>query len=85
MRESGTPTSRSATEQSGNSGQRQYVVEGSDGKPRVVSQHLADKDHPKAHWHSSKPKTDPISGEMLRNRHGQVKYKKGGPSVPYGD
>jgi RHS repeat-associated protein len=85
MRRTNTPTSRSATEQSGSNGRRQYIVEGSDGKPRAISQHPADKDHPKPHWHSSTPKTDPVTGGMLRNRHGQVKYKSGGPSVPYGD
>lgn len=85
MRKTNTPTSRSATEQSGSNGRRQYIVEGSDGKPRAISQHPADKDHPTPHWHSSTPKTDPITGDMLRNRHGQVKYKSGGPSVPYRD
>ncbi len=85
MRKTNTPTSRPAIEQSGTAGRRQYIVDGSNGKPRIISQHPADKGHTKPHWHSSTPKTDPITREMLRNRHGQVKYKSGGPSVPYGD
>ena len=84
MRKTNTPTSRPSISQSGKEGRRQHVVEGSDGKPQIVSQHPADKDHASPHWHSSTPKTNPVTGEIMLNNHGQVKYKSGGPSVPYG-
>ena len=83
MRESGTPTSRSATSQSEKGGRRQYVTEGADGKPRVQTQHPPDVDHPTAHWHDAAPKVDPRTGELIRNRHEQVKYKSGGTSAGY--
>ena len=76
MRETGTPTSRPATSQAGHKGHRQYTTEGADGKPRVQTQHPADKDHAQPHWHDSAPKNDPNTGQVLKNRHGQIKYKK---------
>ena len=79
MRENNTPTTRSADSQTGSGNNRQYVTEGSDGKPRVQTHHTADKNHTKDHWHDAEPKTDE-SGNLLRNRHGQVKYKKSGSS-----
>ena len=83
MRDAGTPTSRSATSQSGTVGRRQLVTEGADGRPRVQTQHPPDAHHPAAHWHDAEPKVDPRTGELIRNRHGQVKYKSGGVSVGY--
>jgi hypothetical protein len=84
MRRTNTPTSRSFMEQSGKEGRRQYTVEGADGKPRIITQHPADKDHPKPHWHSSTPKVD-RQGKIKLNTYGQAKYESGGSSVPYGD
>ena len=80
MREAGTPTSRSAVSQSKVGRQRQYSVEGADGQLRVQSQHLADKAHPKPHWHDASPKLDDF-GVPRTNRHGQVKYKKVGSTA----
>ncbi|MDX5364479.1 MAG: hypothetical protein LPJ91_10030 [Pseudazoarcus pumilus] len=83
QREAGVPTSRPATSQSGKEGQRQLIVEGADGKPKAVTQHSADKDHANPHWHAADAKTDPVSGEVRTNRHGQAKYESGGPAVEY--
>jgi hypothetical protein len=83
MRQQGIPTSRPAAAQSGAAGSRQYIVEGADGKPRVVSQHLPDEQHSDPHWHASTPRTDPLTGRMRVNRHGQVKYESGGSTVEY--
>jgi RHS repeat-associated protein len=82
-RKAGIPTSRSATSQSGQEGQRQYVKEGSDGTPAVVTQHPADAQHDNPHWHAANAKVDPVSGEVRQNNHGQVKYESGGPAVEY--
>jgi len=49
----------------------------------VQTQHPPDAHHPAAHWHDAEPKVDPRTGELIRNRHGQVKYKSGGVSVGY--
>jgi RHS repeat-associated protein len=76
MRNADIPTSRPAASQSGNVGRRQYVVDGADGKPRVVTQHPADKQHPNPHWHASKPKVDD-AGNMRCNNHGQVRFEPG--------
>ena len=84
MRANNTPTSRPAIKQTGKKGQRQYTTEGADGKPRVQTEHSADKQHPNPHFHDGKPKTDPRTGDILTNKHGQVKYESGGKStVPY--
>jgi hypothetical protein len=80
MRTNGTPTSRPVISQSGPKGRRQTVVEGSDGRPRVQTQHPADGKHGD-HWHDGKPKVDPVTGEMRRNKHGQVKDQKSGRST----
>jgi hypothetical protein len=85
MRQAGTPTTRPATFQSGGSGHRQLVVEGSDGMPRVQTQHPADKNHLKPHWHDSRPKVDE-NGIPRTNQHGQIKYCKDGCTTSeYGD
>ena len=84
MRDAGIPTSRPAISQSGPPGRRQYVVEGADGRPRIVSQHPPDTQHPLPHWHAAPPKLDPRTGEILTNNHGQIKYLPGGPVVTYG-
>lgn len=83
QRKAGVPTSRSATSQSGGEGRRQVIVEGADGKPKVVTQHPPDKNHANPHWHAADAKTDPVSGEVRTNRHGQVKYESDGPAVEY--
>lgn len=83
QRQAGVPTSRPATTQSGEEGRRQQVVEGSDGKPKIVTQHPPDKDHANPHWHAAEPKRDPVSREMRTNNHGQIKYESGGPAVEY--
>ena len=83
MRQAGIPTSRAALSQSGAAGGRQMVCEGSDGKPRVMTQHPADADHSSPHWHASQPKVDPLTGELRVNNWGQFKYVPGGPSVPF--
>jgi len=82
MREEGVPTSRSSTSQSGTKGNKQHVVEGADGKPRVVTEHPPDAKHPDPHWHAAKPKVD-AHGDMRKNSQGQVKYQSGGSTVPY--
>ncbi len=83
QRQAGIPTSRAATAQSGKEGQRQYVVEGADGKPKAVTQHQADKDHANPHWHAADAKTDPVSGQTRTNKHGQLKYESDGTVVEY--
>lgn len=75
MRQANTPTSRSATSQSGGRGRRQYTTEGADGRPRVQSQHPPDQKHPNPHWHDASPKLDE-SGLPRTNQHGQIKYEK---------
>ncbi|NLF19664.1 MAG: RHS repeat-associated core domain-containing protein [Lentisphaerae bacterium] len=84
MREAGTPTSRAAVSQSGIQGRRQYVTEGADGSPRVQTQHLADRQHSRPHWHDGAPKIDPDTGGLLRNQHGEVRYRQqGSTTAPY--
>ena len=84
MRDAGTPTSRPATSQSGSGNRRQYVTEGSDGRPRVQTQHPADADHSNPHWHDAKPRVDE-NRDLVRNRYNQVKYEKGGTVREYRD
>jgi RHS repeat-associated protein len=83
MRDSGTPTSRSANSQSGSKGRRQYVTEGADGNPRVQTQHPPDSNHSNAHWHDANPKRDPVTGEIRKNNHGQIKYESGGTAAEF--
>ncbi len=83
MRKAGTPTSRSATSQSGKEGQRQTTTEGADGKPRVQTQHPADQAHPQPHWHDAAPKIDSATGEIRINNQGQIKYQNGGTTETY--
>lgn len=83
MRMNNSPTSRPAVSQSGSAGNRQYETTGSDGKPRVQTQHPADSKHPSPHVHDAMPKVDPRTGEMLRNKYGQIKYGTDGSFVPY--
>jgi hypothetical protein len=80
MRREGTPTSRSATSQSGSGNRRQYVTEGADGKPRVQTQYPPDADHANPHWHDAPPKVD-RQGKPRPNNHGGVRYQSGGSSV----
>ncbi|NLD39511.1 MAG: RHS repeat-associated core domain-containing protein [Desulfatiglans sp.] len=84
MRQEGIPTSRSATSHLGNNNS-QLRVEGADGKPKIITQHNADKNHKNPHWHAADPKTDPATGEVLKNNRGQNKYKSGGSTVEYND
>ena len=77
MRKNNTPTSRSATSQSGADGQRQTIVDGSDGKPRVQTQHAPDQTHSDPHWHDGTPKVDD-DGQPRLNAHGQVKDQNQG-------
>jgi RHS repeat-associated protein len=81
MRRQNIPTSRPPVSQTGPEGRRQLIYEGGDGKPKVVTQHPADANHPDPHWHAADPKMD--GGQPQRNRHGQVVYGSGGTSVPY--
>jgi RHS repeat-associated protein len=81
MRQEGIPTSHPAVQQSGANGNRQYVVEGADSKPKVVTQHPPDKAHPNPHWHAATPKMD--NGAMRTNQHGQIKYHPGGSTVQH--
>ncbi len=83
MRAEGIPTTRPALSQSGKEGRRQLVVEGADGKPRVVTQHPPDAQHPDPHWHAADPKVDPVTGQLRQNKYGQIKYGSGGTSVEY--
>ena len=84
MREAGTPTSRPAISQSGSNGRRQFVTEGADGRPRVQTQHLPDKNHPFPHVHDANPKLDPVTGEIRRGNHGEIKYESGGTVAEFG-
>jgi len=83
MREAGIPTSRSAVSQAGPPGRRQLIMEGADGKPRVVTQHPTDKNHPNPHWHAAEPKIDPLTGKILYNKQGQAKYCGDGAVAQY--
>ncbi|WP_073477744.1 hypothetical protein [Desulfatibacillum alkenivorans] len=80
MRKNNSPTSRSADSQTGSGDNRQYVTEGSDGKPRVQTHHNADAKHPDKHWHDAKPKVDPATNEPIKNKYDQIKYYNNGSS-----
>lgn len=84
MRDRNVPTSRPTKSQTQNKdGTRQDSVDDSSGAPSVQSQHKADDKHPKPHWHSSKPKVDPVTGKARTNQHGNTKYESGGAVQNY--
>jgi uncharacterized protein RhaS with RHS repeats len=88
MRREGVPTSRPASNARPTPGapstenRRQHVVEGADGKPRVVSHHEADEKHPNPHWHAAQPKLDDRRN-ILKGSHGELKYRSDGSSADY--
>jgi len=73
---------RSATSQSKNSTYRQYVVDGPDGKPRILTHHPADAQHSRPHWHAAVPKFDP-DGSLAKNKYGSFEYERGGSVEGY--
>jgi len=49
----------------------------------VQTQHPPDSNHSNAHWHDANPKRDPVTGEIRKNNHGQIKYESGGTAAEF--